>query len=106
MIYLHYSNYIAHVSNVKLSPYSLIIPIKETKGDDIHYDRYSIDNYQRNNFVFHCFQADNQNCCAVEMEIAEEKYQPDAFERKIPEWILPNQMSSHIEKAFNKNSEN
>ena len=41
----------------------------------------------------------------VKMKIAEEKNQPHAFERSMPEGVFPDQVPSRVEQTFHEHAE-
>ena len=51
-------------------------------------------------FIAVGFHADYQQCGNEEMEITEQKNQPNAGKRSVPPGIFPDEMTACIQKAF------
>lgn len=55
-----------------------VVPTEEAKGDDVHDRRHSIDEPDQRELCLHGLARDHEDDRAVEVEIADEEYEPDS----------------------------
>ena len=78
----------------------LISETKKSQADNIGDGRNGVNNDNGNDFIAVGFHADYQQCGNEEMEITEQKNQPNAGKRSVPPGIFPDEMTACIQKAF------